>query len=91
MLQKCERGVAGGKGVVGLYGTIHLGGLVRIMRALFTYGPNEAGPIHLHDVGAGIGNALAVSLLVYGMTDLSGVEIDGVEVDKCVKFMKKLK
>ena len=69
VLQKCERGVAGGEGVVGLYGTICLGGLVRIMRALFTYGPNESGPIHLHDVGAGIGNALAVSLLVYGVPD----------------------
>lgn len=83
VLQICAKHVVDGEGSIGMYGTIRMGGVIKVFNALFekdNVHNNMQEPVCFHDVGVGIGNALACAWMLYGVQCLSGIEIDHIKV-----------
>jgi hypothetical protein len=84
-----ENRVAGGEGVVGVYGSLAGSSMQRIFSTMKTRCDFDVSSTFL-DIGAGLGRPLLHAIYLEGVTQVQGIEIDHVKCMKAEAFADRV-
>ncbi|GMH45995.1 hypothetical protein BSKO_13959 [Bryopsis sp. KO-2023] len=88
IMQRREKSLGGGEGLVGVYGTITLTGMRLIFHALTTK-CDFSHESSLVDIGAGLGRPLLHALVDPGISGAWGIELDSIKCQKAETFIER--